>query len=597
MHFRSDQQAPPGPDVSRNPSMMTPYPKRRPGFEILLAPFLVMLLCWPAALNGGALFYYDSLSYLGSAATAFRDMFGLETPWASPSRQSPPHQSPPHQSPAHQSPLVDSPGGAHARADSGQAGPPPAAASGETEDVAVNAGRSIYYGVFLLTADVVGSLWLAIAAQAFIAILAVYMTFLVVVPYRAAHRATFITVLVIGVLSSLPFYVSYLMPDFLTGIVILAIANLIAFGARMRRWMFAVWGALLLFGLISHSSHILIAGAMIAGWALLRVMSRRTLFTVPFAVCLGALATAGVAEAVFFKITESRYAATAIRPPFLMARTISDGPGYSYLVENCASRDFRICDFIDVLPQSSDDILWSQDPKTGIYRISDPETKKQLSDQQTQFVLEVLRHDWPGQIKASLHGFAKQFAMVNLYDFSYHPSLGAHLHDKSNSEYKKKLEKTLLYKNSFPLTPVNFVVVSSTILFAIYGIVCVILLLVRRNRPSDRVSAGTGLMTIRPSSAALQHGGNDILVFVACVAGAVCLNAAVTGILSTPHDRYQARVSWLVPFLGMYLACLLSGSSFFGRSFFGRSFFGRSFSGLSFFDLSSRPRASGRQHP
>jgi hypothetical protein len=33
--------------------------------------------------------------------------------------------------------------------------------------------------------------------------------------------------------------------------------------------------------------------------------------------------------------------------------------------------------------------------------------------------------------------------------------------------------------------------------------------------------------------------------------GGVVANAAVTGILSTPHDRYQARVIWLIPLLAM----------------------------------------------
>jgi hypothetical protein len=538
--------------------MMTPYQRKRPGFEIFLAPFLVILLCWPAALNGGALFYYDSISYLGSAATAFRDIFGLETPWARPSGESP----------GHAEVRTEAVGADAVGADAVRAGSPPTAAprGGDTEDTAVNAGRSIYYGVFLLTADVLGSLWLGIAAQAFIVILSIYMTFLVVMPYSTAHRATFITVVVLGLLSSLPFYVSYVMPDFLTGIVILAIANLIAFGARMRRWMFPVWGALLLFGLVSHASHILIAGAMIAGWALVQVRTRRALFTVQLAVCLGALGTAVAAEAIFFKMTESRHGATPVRPPFLMARTISDGPGYSYLVENCANQKFRICDFIDVLPQPSDDILWSQDPETGVYRISDAKTQKELSDQQAKFVLAVLRHDLIGQIKASLHGFSKQFMMIKLNEFSYHPSLGSYLHDKFPNEYKKKLEQTLLYRNSFPLNQVNFVVVASTILFFVYGVSCVVILMMTpkgppENGPAARASAGGGFIINRLASAVLQHGKKDILIFVAVVAGAVCLNAAVTGILSTPHDRYQARVAWLVPFLAMYLACLLSRPS------------------------------------
>jgi hypothetical protein len=31
------------------------------------------------------------------------------------------------------------------------------------------------------------------------------------------------------------------------------------------------------------------------------------------------------------------------------------------------------------------------------------------------------------------------------------------------------------------------------------------------------------------------------------------VNAAVCGVLSTPHDRYQSRVIWLLPFVAVLL--------------------------------------------
>jgi hypothetical protein len=61
---------------------MMRYRKKNFFLSAILLSFLVLLLCWPAVLNGSAIFFYDSLSYLGSAATAFREVLGLETPWA-----------------------------------------------------------------------------------------------------------------------------------------------------------------------------------------------------------------------------------------------------------------------------------------------------------------------------------------------------------------------------------------------------------------------------------------------------------------------------------------------------------------------------------
>jgi hypothetical protein len=48
-------------------------------------------------------------------------------------------------------------------------------------------------------------------------------------------------------------------------------------------------------------------------------------------------------------------------------------------------------------------------------------------------------------------------------------------------------------------------------------------------------------------------GTYAILAFAAAVVGGIAINAFVCGALSTPHDRYQARVIWLVPLVAMLL--------------------------------------------
>ena len=50
---------------------------------------------------------------------------------------------------------------------------------------------------------------------------------------------------------------------------------------------------------------------------------------------------------------------------------------------------------------------------------------------------------------------------------------------------------------------------------------------------------------------AWQGGDSALLGFLLCVTVGVLANAAVLGALSGPHDRYGARMAWLLPLAGL----------------------------------------------
>jgi hypothetical protein len=110
----------------------------------------------------------------------------------------------------------------------------------------------------------------------------------------------------------------------------------------------------------------------------------------------------------------------------------------------------------------------------------------------------------------------------------------------------------------FPLRQANFVTVTAVILFLIYVIYYFVGLLMARKMSRSAVPTASWFMVDKEVFMDSQHARNEILIFIAIVLMALCLNAAVTGLLSAPYNRYQARVIWLVPFLGMYIACLRS---------------------------------------
>ena len=48
-----------------------------------------------------------------------------------------------------------------------------------------------------------------------------------------------------------------------------------------------------------------------------------------------------------------------------------------------------------------------------------------------------------------------------------------------------------------------------------------------------------------------QQFEREQLCMLALVVIGIAVNAAICGILSGPHDRYEARVAWLIPFAAL----------------------------------------------
>jgi len=79
-------------------------------------------------------------------------------------------------------------------------------------------------------------------------------------------------------------------------------------------------------------------------------------------IILLALVIGILAQSVFFAAVRHVVGAAPLRPPFLMARTIEDGPGYRYIRATCPSNGFKVCEFADRLPLMADDFLWKSGP-------------------------------------------------------------------------------------------------------------------------------------------------------------------------------------------------------------------------------------------
>jgi hypothetical protein len=476
--------------------------------RVLACVIAIMVMMWPSIYNGGGILFFDTMAYFSGAARAAKTLFHLHTHWLHDAAGALPRLAP------------DPPG----IAGSPPPAPPPPIGD-PPQHGQVNAGRSVYYGLLVLLPETLGGLWLSVLVQATIMVWALALLLRTLGDRTGWLILPFCVFL--GLFTTVAFFDSYLMPDFLAGIAILATAALIACGPTMSRGVRLQWFALLALALVSHTSHVLIAVLLtLAGMALARRVSGDARWRAATPV-VTALVIAGVLQLGFSMAVTRLYGRDAAAPPFVTARLVSEKPAVAYLRETCPGDGFAVCRYLGQLPEDSDDFLWSHDPGKAVFATAGARVGQALSSEQFRFALAVLRYDFVGQTKASLGDFLDQLGRFSLSEFAYSPGLQSYLADMLPADLVEPVRQQKLSQGTFPLSQL------STVLGVVVVISAVVALY-------TLLAGSFGLRTVPPAR-------RNFWILLVLVVGGVIANAAVTGILSTPHDRYQARVVWLIP--------------------------------------------------
>lgn len=402
------------------------------------------------------------------------------------------------------------------------------------------ASRSAIYSVFLYAIESAGTLWLVTLVQA------LAVSWLVMITWRVArpavcYRAAIAAIGVLAIVSPLPFFVSFAMPDIFASLALLAATLLLIYPDQMsRRERWAV-GATLIFALAVHTSHILfmvplvVVGGLALVW--LRVDRRSAAWR------LG-----GVGLAVIVALAANSAYGIAVRlqtgdqlrnQPFLTARLLADGPGRAYLRHACApDNPYVLCAFKNKPLDDSEDILWSDLPGTGVFMLSTYATRVRIEEQEARFIVGTLMYAPGAQLIASLRNWGRQLILVQVDDPIRDPAY--YLTDpywKATSLPRLITRVESCGKRGDSCSSRLTVPVSRRWHGGALVIATVIVLiggarLWRRkglNEPDDR----------------------RLLALIAVIAAGILLNAAVCGILSGPFARYQSRIVWLVPMLAM----------------------------------------------
>lgn len=379
-------------------------------------------------------------------------------------------------------------------------------------------GRSFIYCIGILPLHWNVTVWPIAVLNALLTAFFIWLVMRSIIPRRRAKNYLFLVVL-LSLLTSLPWFASLVMPDILGPIAYLGIYLLVFARETLSRIERSIVFLFTWFAIASHATHLILGAGLCFLLALLLVLRRQSMHWRAVGETAAIVTLAVVAHLALHDYLYGAPSLNGKRLPFLMARVIADGPGYSYLEHNCEQVKLTICDYIDELPMDTDDFLWATD---GIWQRASEQTKSRLRQEETTFVLATLRTYPREQLSKSAVNF---FHQLMTFDLSlFHPNEWvSHEFDtvlpteRSSYLHSRQARDALPYELFTSIQ--NRTVIVSLVLIGVFTPRIWI-------RRSPRL-AGLGF----------------VIVFT------VVANAFVTGILSMVENRFQSRVIWLLPLL------------------------------------------------
>jgi hypothetical protein len=378
--------------------------------------------------------------------------------------------------------------------------------------------RPVFYSLFLLPLHMTLTTWPAIAVQALLIAHVLHLVRRTLLPGTPVWWLVPLTG-AMSVASSLPWIASQLEPDVFTGVLVLVLALLTfvpdRLSARERIWLVAF----ATFMIAAHLSHVLLALFLLVvllpfrfgGPTVMRSMA-------PLALAIIALISVNL-------LAFGRASLAPFGNMFLLTRVIYDGPGMNVLRRDCPASGWRLCAFIDRMPAIEDDFLWRQDGP-----VVQAGGAKLVSSEANAIISAALHAEPSSELLAFAHNTMRQ-----LGDFATGDGL-----------QPWPITVTPVIRRDFPLFETSMYAASRQsageltvpgwmqklhIVTALAGVAgCCAMLMASRHHPSSGFAAAALL--------------------------ALLANAAITGGLSGPHDRYQSRLMWLPPLVAV--VCLAS---------------------------------------
>lgn len=401
--------------------------------------------------------------------------------------------------------------------------------------------RSPYYGLLLYATQRIGTIWLTTLVQATVGAWLVFLLWRAALP-GAPRWSAYAMEAAVAFGSTLPFFASFTMPDVFSGYTAVSAILLLVYWDRLSladRWALGVTMAL---AMTFHTSHVLntVAITGVAG-GLMWLMRAKDLQPIKaLTAVVMALVSAVAASAIYKEAVHVKTGDELRRPPFLAMRVLADGPGRDYLRWACDhGQTYVLCQFKSLPLDDSQDLLWSDDRKKGIFNVTTLENRLQMEREETKFVIHAVAFEPLQQVWASLQNWGWQLTMVYLDDPLKNP------HYYLTNDYWSTTNLPWLINHAADCGRDHWGCAPRLSMDASAWL------------HSGLFILGLGLIAWRLSRADMRAGfkardfvwGEErtrLLCLLVLLTMAVLINGFVCGALSGPFARYQARITWLV---------------------------------------------------
>lgn len=394
--------------------------------------------------------------------------------------------------------------------------------------------RPVIYGLFVKLFSLNRSLWFVVIIQNFITAFVLFeVCYLFFTKERLKlYYLTIITFLTL--FTGIGWYTNQIMPDFFSAIVGLLIYLLLCV-QNTSSGKTTLLMLLLAFSVTVHFSHLLLSFSIIIVFLLANCITRNRqsvlpgMLTARKTLAVTAIALSGwlIIPAVNY-ILEKDATLSKGSHVFFMAHLIDNGLLKKFLKDNCTSDEFKdckLCKYKDSLPTDLGNFLWEKDgvlKKTGGWDSSKTEYKKIIKATFTKpkylfshfnkTVLYTCIQLTRNEIGQGLFSYPKSSQVYTQIYWKFNDELNNYINSK---QYSNNLSSAFHLINTL-----NFVV----------NIFCVFILFI--------LFCTSLFKQINPLSF-------QLLLFSII---SVLLNAVFTAGLNAPSDRFQARISWLIPF-------------------------------------------------
>ncbi len=317
------------------------------------------------------------------------------------------------------------------------------------------------------------------------------------------------TLLAVG--SAAPWFVSFVMPDIMAPLAVLSL-YLLAWGGLgwVGAALMIVLGAV---AIASHLAHLIVAAGCLVGVAALK-WRRLAVCAAPLALALAWLVGSNA-------IGNGVAGVSPYGSVFALARLQADGPGADYIHSICPASGLRVCAWSDQLPMDSDAFLWAPDGPVWGHEFG----PILFTPEAARLVAATIQYEPVSVMGHATLNMLRQVVRVQVGD-----TLGPDYLDTTVG---------LLLRTYFPIAELQRFEASRQVRGTLAAVAAPLALL----RLTLLVVGAAGTLLL----AALAWRTNPALAGLALtVVFGVFANAFATGALSGPHDRYGARIAWLV---------------------------------------------------